>query len=409
MKIVLCHNYYQQPGGEDQVFADEAALLATHGHDVIRHTVHNDAISEMGRLSVATKALWNRASYREIESLLKRERPDVIHFTNTFPLISPAAYYAAKNAGVPVVQSLHNYRLLCPGGTFYRNGNVCEDCLGKSVPWPAVQHGCYRSSRLASGVVTAMVTFHRLLNTWQKCVDRFVALSHFSARKFVAGGLPANKISVKPNFISPDPSRGSGSGGYALFVGRLAAEKGLATLLDAWDQCGAILPLKILGDGPLASLVEQRANANPHVTWLGRKSGVEVLQYLSEATCLVMPSEWYECCPKTLIETLAVGTPAIVTRLGAMAEMIDHERTGLHFTPCDSNDLAAQVQRLTRDPQLASRMRAAARRDYEEKYTASANYQQLIEIYNSVVNRPTDATVSAGTEADSRELSASAL
>jgi glycosyltransferase involved in cell wall biosynthesis len=408
MRIVLCHNYYQQPGGEDQVFADEAELLVAHGHKVVRHTVHNNAIAELGRWSVAAKAVWNRVSYREIESLLKRERPDVIHFTNTFPLISPAAYYAAKNAGVPVVQSLHNYRLLCPGGIFHRSGQVCEDCLGKLVPWPAVQHGCYRADRRASAVVATMVTLHRLLKTWQKCVDRFIALSHFSAAKFVTGGLPAHKIAVKPNFISPDPGAGPGTGGYALFVGRLSAEKGIATLLDAWEHVGGALPLKILGDGPLASLVEERCQRNPHIAWLGRRTSPEVLQHLSEATCLIMPSAWYECCPKTLIESLAVGTPAVVSRLGAMAEMIDHERTGLHFTPGDALDLAARVRRLVDDPGVAVNMRPAARQEYADKYMAAANYQQLMEIYTAVARRPIVATSLPRTRTDGRELTTSA-
>lgn len=408
MKVLLCHNYYQQAGGEDQVFADEAALLAAHGHDVIRHSVHNDDINHMGRFSIAAKTLWNRASYREIETLLKRERPDVVHFTNTFPLISPAAYYAAKNAGVPVVQSLHNYRLLCPAGTFYRNGQVCEDCLTKAVPWPAVQHGCYRSNRPASAVVTAMVAFHRLLKTWHNCVDHYVALSHFSAGKFVAGGLPTNKITVKPNFISPDPGAGAGDGGYALFIGRLAEEKGIATLLDAWDTLSEVLPLRILGDGPLVKLVQERTKDNPCVTWLGRRNSDEVLHQLSRATCLVMPSAWYECCPKTLIETLAVGTPAIVSRLGAMAEMIDHERTGLHFTPRGSGDLASQVTRLLADSRLANTMRAAARQKYEEKYTASANYALLMDIYNRVMRRSATATTETLAPDNSRELTASA-
>jgi glycosyltransferase involved in cell wall biosynthesis len=406
MKIVLCHNYYQQAGGEDQVFADESDLLLAHGHKVIRYTVHNDAIHGMNRLSAAAKALWNRTSYREIETLLKRERPDVIHFTNTFPLISPSAYYAAKNVGIPVVQSLHNYRLLCPGGTFYRDGRVCEDCLSKIAPWPAIFHGCYRSSHLTTSVVSTMVTLHRVMKTWQNCVDHFIVLSHFSAEKFVLGGLPISKISVKPNFISPDPGGGDGSGNYAVFVGRLATEKGLATLLEAWDQVGSALPLKTLGDGPLSTLVEDHCRRNPYISWLGRRSGPEVLKCLSKATCLIMPSQWYECCPKTLIETLAVGTPAIVGNLGAMAEMIDHERTGLHFTPGNAIDLASQVHRLINDSQLRQAMRSAARQEYENKYTAASNYQQLIDIYCGVGAKPSTTVNSASTKVAAQEYAA---
>ncbi len=385
MKILLCHNFYQQAGGEDQVFADEAALLESHGHEVVRYTIHNDAIHEMRRVAIAAKTLWNRDTSREITKILRSDRPDVVHFTNTFPLISPAAYYAAKSESIPVVQSLHNYRLLCPASTFYREGKPCEDCLGKGIPWPAVLHGCYRSSRLATGVVAGMTTLHRLMRTWQRTVDRFVALSHFSAEKFIAGGLPAGKIVVKPNFIAPDPGPGSGAGRYALFVGRLAAEKGIETLLAAWEQLDETLPLKIVGDGPLASFVEERCTDNPRIAWLGWKSGSEVMQLMSEATCLMMPSEWYECCPKTLIESFAVGTPAVVSRLGAMAEMVEHERTGFHFEPRNPHDLASQIKRLVGDPALASKMRHFARQQFEEKYTADLNYEQLMNIYRGVL------------------------
>jgi glycosyltransferase involved in cell wall biosynthesis len=246
-------------------------------------------------------------------------------------------------------------------------------------------HGCYRSSRLATGVVAAMTTAHRLLGTWLNTVDRFVALSHFSARKFVEGGLPANKITVKPNFLSPDPGVGDGAGRYALFVGRLAPEKGIATLLQAWDRLSETLPLKILGDGPLAPLVQEHAAKNNGIEWLGRQTGPEVLRHLQAAACLVMPSEWYECCPKTLIESLAVGTPAVVSRLGAMAEMIDHERTGLHFEPRNANDLAVQVKRIVADAPNTAAMREQARAEFEHKYTAAANYEQLMNIYASVV------------------------
>lgn len=385
MKILLGHNHYQQPGGEDQVFADEAALLESHGHEVLRYTVHNDSVEGMNRLALATKTIWNRASAHEIGEITRRERPDVVHFTNTFPLISPAAYYAVKREDVPIVQSLHNFRLVCPGSMLYRNDEPCEACLGKAIPWPAVTHGCYRSSRLATSAVAAMTTFHRALGTWQTTVDRYIALSRFSIGKLVAGGLPADKMVVKPNFVAPDPGPGDGLGGYALFVGRLSPEKGLATLLDAWDLSKNLMPLKIVGDGPLAAMVRGRAAANPNIEWLGRRPTSEVLRIMSDAAYLVIPSQWYECCPKTLIESLAVGTPIVASRLGAMAEMIEHSVTGLHFTPGDAQDLAVQVLRFDAEPQLARTMRIAARRQYERHYTPERNYEMLMDIYRQLV------------------------
>lgn len=386
MKILLCHNYYQQPGGEDQVFVDEAQLLESYGHEVIRYTLHNDAIRESSSVSVAIKTLWNRETYRELTNLIAREKPAVTHFTNTFPLISPAAYYAAKRARVPVVQSLHNYRLLCPASTFYRDGKVCEDCLGKTFPSPAISHACYRSSRAATATVAAMTTFHRFRRTWHRAVDQYVALSHFSAAKFIAGGIPRDKIVVKPNFLTSNPTPGTGDGGYALFVGRLTPEKGIETLLQAWESLNGKIPLRIVGDGPLAEVVAKRASQTPGIEWLGRRNGVEVLDLMRGARCLVMPSEWYECCPKTLIETLAVGTPGIVSRLGAMAEMIDHRRTGLHFEPGNAQSLVEQVTRLAIDDNLASQLRRNARAEYLARYTAEANYEMLMAIYSAVTH-----------------------
>lgn len=381
MKLLLCHNYYQQAGGEDQVFADETQLLESRGHEVIRYSVHNDAIDDMSRWGVALRTLWNRTSYREVRSLMRRERPDLVHFTNTFPLISPAAYYAARSEAVPVVQSLHNYRLMCSDGTFFRNQQPCEDCLGRMVPWPAVLHGCYRSSRLATGVVATMTIMHRLLRTWQNCVDRYIALSHFSAKKFVAGGLPAEKIVVKPNFIAPDPGPRNGAGKYAIFVGRLAREKGLDTLLEAWDQLGDVMPLKIVGAGPLDSMVRERAARNRGIEILGSQPIDEVIRYVGDAACLVLPSGLYENCPKTMLEAYAVGTPVVASRLGALAEMVDHETTGLHFEPRNALDLAAQIRRLASDASLRESMRISARRRYEDLYTAESNYRQLMDIY----------------------------
>jgi hypothetical protein len=224
LKVLFCHNFYQQSGGEDLCFAAEASLLEAHGHQVLRFTRHNDAIARMSRFEVAGLAIWNRDTFHELRKLIRRERPTVMHCTNIFPLISPAAYYAARAEGVPIVQSLRNYRLFCLNACFLRNDRVCEDCLGKGIPWPGVLHGCYRSSRTASAVVAAMLSLHRVMRTWTRMVDRYFTLTEFSRQKFIQGGLPAKLIAVKPNFIDPDPGPGRGQGGYAVFIGRLSPE-----------------------------------------------------------------------------------------------------------------------------------------------------------------------------------------
>ena len=381
MKILFCHNFYQQPGGEDQSFAADASLLESHGHHVLRFTRHNDTVTRMRRFEVARRTLWNRDTFDELRELIRRERPSVMHCTNIFPLISPAAYYAARAEGVTIVQSLRNYRLFCANADFLRNDRVCEDCLGRMVPWPGVLHGCYRSSRPASAVVAGMLGLHRVLKTWTRMVDRYFTLTEFSRRKFIEGGLPARQVAVKPNFIHPDPGPGSGQGGYAVFIGRLSPEKGIKSLLSAWSQLHGRLPLKIIGDGPLAESVKAAVNQTASIDWLGRRQPQEVLTWLGEAVCLVMPSIWYETFGRTIIEAYAKGTPVVASRLGAMAELVHDGRTGVLFEPGNPEDLASKIEGLLDDPLRLVKMRHTARREYEEKYTAETNYRMLMTIY----------------------------
>lgn len=386
MKILLCHNYYQQRGGEDQSFEDEASLLETDGLDVIRYTRHNDDIATMSRRGVATETIWSRRTYRELRLIIRRERPDLMHCTNTFPLISPAAYTAARRERLPVVQALRNYRLLCPSATFLRDGNVCESCLGKSIPWPAVLHGCYRDSRSASAVVAGMLTTHRLLRTWKRSVTLYYSLTEFARRKFVEGGFSADRVVVKQNFIQTDAAAGDGNGGYVLFVGRLSPEKGIDTLLEAWSRLRNSTPLKIVGDGPLAENVQQAASNDSRIEWLGQRPLDEVLNLIGGAVCLVMPSIWYETFGRTIAEAFSRGTPAIVSKMGAMEELVDHGRTGLHFVPGNAESLAAAVQQLLDDPHQLPEMRRAARMEFENKYTAEANLDRLLEIYEQALS-----------------------
>lgn len=381
LRVLMVHNYYQQVGGEDLSFARDQALLENYGHTVITYTIHNDRIKTMNPVALAARTLWNMESYDQLRRILRRERPDVIHFHNTFPLISPSAYYAVAKEGAPVVQTLHNYRLACVNALLYRQGRVCEDCLGKSLPWPGVVHACYRSDRAASATVAGMLFSHRLLGTWARKVDRYIALSEFSRQKMITGGLPPEKIVVRANYIHPDPGEGDGSEGFALFVGRLAPEKGLDCLLSAWKNLSGDIPLKIVGDGPLAEKVGQVAAALPAVEWMGQLSHETTLQLVKKAACLVMPSLWYEGMPMTVIEAFAAGTPVIASRMGAMQEMVADGRNGYLFLPGDAAALAEAVARLCRGPGLQAQMRKAARQTYEHGYTAELGYLKLIEIY----------------------------
>jgi glycosyltransferase involved in cell wall biosynthesis len=379
------HTFYQQAGGEDAVFRGEVVLLQERGHEVLELTFDNRDLENLPPWRQAGLTLWNQEAYRRVREAIREHRPDLLHVHNTFPLASPAVIHAAKAERVPVVMTLHNYRLLCVNALFFRRGRVCEDCLG-GLPWHGVFHGCYRDSRPASAVVAAMLTLHRALGTWNM-VDRFIALTEFARQKFIEGGFPPEKISVKPNFVHPDPGPGEGRGGYALFVGRLSPEKGLGTLLMAWERLGGKAPLKIVGDGPLAPEVQEAQKRIPGVEWLGRKAPEEVYALMGEASFLVFPSEWYEGFPKVLAEAFAKGLPVLASALGSQGSIVDHGRTGLHFRPGDPEDLAAKVEWLLAHPNELARMRKEARAEYEAKYTAEQNYAQLIAIYHEVLSK----------------------
>jgi glycosyltransferase involved in cell wall biosynthesis len=384
MNILLVHNSYQQPGGEDQVFELEASLLEAHGHRVIRFQEHNDGVKERSNLELLSDTVWNRWITRQLRTLIREGNVDVMHVHNTFPLISPACYYAASAEGVPVVQTLHNYRLLCPSATLYRNGGVCEDCLGKRLPWPAIVHSCYRGSRSATAATAGMLTIHNNIGTWHRKISAFLALTEFARSKFIEGGLPQDKILVKPNFLQNDPGPGTGDGQFALFLGRLTPEKGIGTLLKAWQQTGISLPLQIVGDGPLADDVAAAASANRNIQWFGWLSKDRVFERMKMAKAVIIPSEWYEAFPMTIVEAFATGVPVIASKLGSLASLINHRKTGLHFKAGDAEDLAHQVRWLTGHPDVNLQMRAEARTEFLLKYTGDRNYSTLIGVYDRI-------------------------
>ncbi len=376
-------------GGEDRVFAAEAELLETRGHRVIRYTRDNDEITALGirgRVAIAGTTIWSRRTYSELLRLVRAERVDVAHFHNTLPLISPSGYYAARAAGAAVVQTLHNFRIACPGGALFRAGRLCEDCLGRAIPWPAVRYGCYRHSRAASAVVGAMTAFHRGIGTWTDAVDAYVALTETNRRKLIQAGLPADRIQVKPNFIFPQPTAGTGDGGFALYVGRLAPEKGISTLLDAWDYLhgvlGAEIPLKIAGAGPMQPLVREAACRMPWIEPLGEQSRAEVLKLMQEAAFLVMPSLGAESFPVTLAEAGGSGLPALVSGHGALLDIVDDGVEGLHFRPGDAVDLADKVRWCIAHPSRLDAMRRSARLRFETRYTAARSYRTLMHVYD---------------------------
>lgn len=379
MRVFLIHTHYKQFGGEDQSFATEEALLRERGLEVLPLTFHNRDLEPLPPWHQGLLTFWNQEAYRRVREAIRSFRPQVVHIHNTFPLASPAVVWAAKAEGVPVVMTLHNYRLFCVNALFYREGRVCEDCLGRAVPWPGVVHGCWRG-RGASATVAGMLALHRVLGIWER-VDRFIALTEFAQAKFVQGGLPPEKIRVKPNFVHPDPGPGEGRGGYALFVGRLSPEKGIRTLFRAWGRLGGKIPLKVVGDGPLWQEAQEAVKRLPGVELMGRKRPEEVYALMGEASFLVFPSEWYEGLPMVLLEAFARGLPVLASSLGGAGVVVEDQRTGLHHRPGDPEDLAAKVEWLLSHPQELAHMRREARAEYEAKYTAERNYEALMAIY----------------------------
>ena len=390
MRVLIVHNSYQQPGGEDVVVAQESRLLESRGHQVISYMRSNHelkGLSAIQRLVFVKDLVYSTKSKREVYELLRKEKPELVHVHNTFAMISPSVFAACREAGVPVLQTLHNYRLLCPAWTLSREGKVCEDCVESGL-WHGVWHGCYRDSHAMTAAVAAMLAFHRISGTWSESVDGYVALSEFARQKFIDAGLPGDRIHVKPNFVQSDPGKKQSPGSYALFVGRLSAEKGVQTLLSAWGKMRNSYPLVVIGDGPLrksfeAEVAEQNISAVTFRGWLPRE---QTLEAIKRSAFLVAPSLWYEGFPMTIAESFACGTPVLCSRLGGMQEIVADGRTGLHFEPNNPEDLCAKVAELLAQPKKIAAMGIAARREYESRYTAASNYSLLMQIYKKSID-----------------------
>jgi glycosyltransferase involved in cell wall biosynthesis len=387
MKILVAHNSYQHQGGEDAVVNAEIELLRNHGHEVAVYRRHNRDIDSMSKITVAGSTVWSSQTTREIQEFCDQFQPDLIHGHNTFPLISPSLYWTATRRKIPVIQTLHNFRLLCPEAMLLRDGKICEDCVGK-LPWRAVTRGCYHDSALQSAVTASMLTVHRAIGTYQNHVTAFIALSQFSRDKFIAGGLPAEKIQVKPNFVvtKAKPTWTMRAGG--LFVGRLSAEKGLDVLIDA-EKMRKALPgqsanenlIKVIGGGPLEATVREAFGHN----CLGPRTPDEVSTLMHASQFLIAPSTCYETFGLVAVEAFSCGVPVIASRHGGLAELIKDGVTGLLFTPGDAVDLASKIAWARSHPEEMLKMGQAAYSEYLNKYTPEKNYHMLHEIYRETM------------------------
>lgn len=388
VRVAMFHTRYREPGGEDLSTRQETELLRRRGVPIESFLLSNEEALGGGVLSTAA-TLWSssysRRTYAQVRRFCRRHRPTVAHVQNFWLALSPSVHRACHDEGVATVQTLRNYRLLCVNGLLMRQGAPCERCVGRA-PWPGVALACYHDSRLHSALVARMIVSNRLRRTWERDVDVLVALTRFARDRFVAGGLPADRLVVKPNFVAdPGPSGPPGHG--ALYLGRLAAEKGVDTIVEAWSGAAASVPLEILGDGPEAERVRQAAGRVPSISWLGHRPPEEVARAFGRCGFLVMASRWYEGFPRVLVEAMAHGRPALVPRLGSMAEVVEDGRTGLHFTPGDAADLAAQARRLAADEDLRRRLGRQARLAYEREYSEDRGFEQAMEVYRLAIGR----------------------
>jgi glycosyltransferase involved in cell wall biosynthesis len=382
MRVLLAHNFYRStaPSGEDEVVRAEQRLLEQAGVDVVPFMRYNDDLGAgaRGAFDAAFSNAWSFESAHALRGLIAARRPHVAHFHNTFPQISPAAYAVCREAGVPVVQTLHNYRMFCANGLLNRNGEPCQRCVGRD-PLPALIHACYRDSHLATAGMVMGTALHRARRTYQTQVDRYIVLTEFARQRFIAHGVPPDRITIRGNGLSEDPGVGNGSGVYALYAGRLTAEKGVQTLIRAWHKVSGI-PLRIAGDGELRATLEREAQGAP-IEFLGRLSPQQVVELMQRAAMLVVPSECYEGFPRVIVEAFATGTAVVAANIGGLGELIDEGVDGLKFRSGSADELAAAVTRLWRSPELRERMRQANRRRFEREYSPATALASLENVY----------------------------
>ena len=379
MRILVAHNAYLYRGGEDTVVESEIALLRRHGHEVMLYRRDNTELDALPRWQAAMGSVWSTRTVMEVGRLLGTFRPHLIHAHNTFPLISPSLYGVADELGIPVVQTLHNFRLLCPQAMLMRNGRYCDDCVGR-WPWRAVLHRCYRGSLAQSAVSAGMVSGHRILGTWRNRVRRYIVLNQMCREIFIRGGLPPEKLSIKPNFVEANGVPGEHTRRGGLFIGRLAAEKGLLTLAQAIRQ-KPVTRIAVCGSGPLQAFVEQ----SEWLDYIGFEQGEVLRTRIANAEFLVMPSTGIESFGLAAIEAFACGTPVIASRHGGLREIVEHGHNGLLVTPGNADELADAIAYAVSNPIQMRRMGLEAYQTYLARYTPERNYTTLMAIYHQTL------------------------
>jgi glycosyltransferase involved in cell wall biosynthesis len=389
MKVVMIHNRYKYHGGEDAVFQAESAMLTRYGHSVEELVFDNKEIqSTWDKILLVVRGIYNSKSAAELEKVILRFKPDIIHVHNFFPLASPSIFFAAKRYGIPLVITLHNYRLICPSATLYFNGRIYEENIHKLFPLNAIVNGVYRNSKLQTAGLALITTVHNLIGTWRNKVSKFIVLTNFAKGKFIDSALRVreNQFIVKPNFVEDPGYSNNEREDFFLVVGRLSEEKGIATILEAIEH--GSFKVIFIGDGPLKDRVLEATARNANIQYLGFQNKSVILEYLRRCKALLFPSVWYEGFPITILEAFSTGTPIVASRLGSMAEVVTDQVNGLHFEVGSAQDLTTKVHLLNGNANLVARLGANARKTYEDLYTPEKNSKLLLDIYNQLLTSP---------------------
>ncbi|MEU5430287.1 glycosyltransferase [Streptomyces olivoreticuli] len=391
MHILVVHNRYSsaQPSGENKVVDQEVKLLREAGHRVEVFERRSDDIaarSLLGKAAVPLLVPWNPAVRAELAARLRTERPDVVHVHNVFPLLSPAVLTACADAGVPAVATLHNYTQVCPPGTLQRDGRPCTECVG-AAPLPAVRHGCYRSSRLATVPLAVSLSVNR--RRWWSGVERFFCISAAQRDVLVRAGMPPERLAVKHNFVPEPGVRRAGAGEHLLYLGRLAEAKGVRLLMAAWDEIAASggvgVPLVVAGAGPLEPEVTAWAAGRDDVRYVGLYDAAQCRQAIARSVAVVAPSTWLEAFGLVVVEAMAAGVPAVAAGHGAFVELVEDGVTGLLHRPGEAASLAARIRRIAAGPARNQEMGQAARRRYEQGFSPAVGLERLVEGYRTAI------------------------
>lgn len=380
MKILQVHNRYKKRGGEETVVDEEKRVLEQQGHTVIQYLKDSSVIDNYSKVDLVRLILSQRRSRRtekEFKDLIERERPDICHVHNVYPLITPGIYGLCQAYGIPVVQTLHNFKLICTNGLLFRDGQTCEECLNGSL-YHSVKLKCYRDSYLATAIQVDAIQYHRNIGTWNDKIDKYICLTAFQKNKLVAGGLIEDKISIKPNFLQRGHLHDVVNGDYFLFVGRLDIGKGLNDLLQLFEE-NRKSKFVLIGESDHPNLFSEYKN----VEYLGKQGRDEVMRYLSGCRAVLFPSNLYEGMPMVIIEAFSMKKPVIARDLGAMSSMIEHRSTGLKYE--NVTGLIEAVNLLDSDIDLSLEMGENAFQEYESSYTESLGYENLMSIYSEII------------------------